>query len=1272
MSFLDILGKKQQEEALPITPVLPKDIYAQGKLDLVDTIAPAALKISAREVELGEKFARTFYTISYPAFLSDGWFTPIINLDQVLDVAIFIHPIDTESVLHDFQKKVAEVQSQINERESKGLVRDPKLDTAYQNLEELRDRLQQAREKLFDVGLYLTLYGDSKEAIDKIEGDIRGILDSQLVYTKPALFQQEQGFRTTLPLGNDELQVESKLNSEPLSSIFPFVSFDLTSDRGILYGINRHNASLILFDRFSLENYNSVVFAKSGSGKSLRYDEPVLVREGGHVRLEKIGPLVERTIKRLGCISVDDDLEGAIDPGIEVFSFDKNLKGRWSAVSVAARKDAPDAYYTFKTKSGRTITTTADHNMLVLREGRVVTAKSADIAVGENVPLPRRVSGPTEPTRALNLLSLPAFAKNPRIYVLGAEEIARAYRRARKARTAAPVDARLDPYLYHYEAGRRMPIGYLLGLLAQLGIAPDDTLAHSLTLTTASGKSRLPALLPLSEALGTLLGYLSSEGTVTDRAAIVTNTDAEVVADIERAFGTLGVGHYRVDRAVASGDVPCITLARALGVHGYSATKSVPGTLFSAPTETVAAYLRAYFEGDGGIDGAAITAVSKSRELLSGIAYLLYYFGIVARVHKREKRYAVTGRKRTFWQLSISGQEYLRAFEAHIGFVSARKKAALASLAKETANTNVDSIPGLAPLADELADVFGSQLGNMPEFSALRQGHNFSPKRLARLTDALEARVQRFRNMRPLMETLADLPTIESIVAKAAENRELNRRLIEALGSSWFTVKQGMPPRAENALAICAAAGIDAPSDVSTLKTIVADGLRSMGLPANGFAPHLSMSLRGERDNSSYELLRSTSAFITDAYERAAAALPRIEAIIRMFRNLANADLLWDPIVSIEKTPNRRDRYVYDLTVDDEVFLAGENGMFVHNSYATKLEILRSLMFGTDVIVIDPEREYEQLAAATDGRSFNISLSSEHHINPFDLPAVQEGEDPRDLLRNNIITLVGLFRIMLGGLTPEEDALIDRAVTETYALKDITGDSDFSNIEPPVLSDFEAVLTGMEGSDSLVERLAKYTSGSWSGFINQATNIDINRQFVVFSVRDMEDELKPVAMYIISHYIWNAIRRNLKKRLLIIDEAWWMMKSEDTASFLYSLAKRGRKYYLGVCTITQDVEDFLRSPYGRPILTNSSIQLLLKQSPTTVDVLQKTFNLTDEEKYLLLESGVGEGLFFAGLKHVAIKIVASYTEDQIITSDPSQLLAIKQEKERLEAHEQGL
>ncbi|MDB5265410.1 MAG: type secretory pathway VirB4 component-like protein [Parcubacteria group bacterium] len=603
MALLDFLNRGKKEDAPVVAPVLPKDIYAQGTLDLADTIAPAALKVSSREIELGEKVARSFYTISYPRFLSDGWFTPIINLDKVFDVSIFVNPIDTADALRNFQKKVAEVQSQIAEREGRGLVRDPMLDTAYQDLETLRDNLQQAQEKLFEVGLYITMYASTKEELDKVEGDLRGILDSKLVYTKPALFQQEQGFRSTLPLAIDELAVTNKLNSSPLSSIFPFVSFDLSSDRGILYGINRHNASLILFDRFSLENYNSVVFAKSGSGKS----------------------------------------------------------------------------------------------------------------------------------------------------------------------------------------------------------------------------------------------------------------------------------------------------------------------------------------------------------------------------------------------------------------------------------------------------------------------------------------------------------------------------------------------------------------------------------------------------------------------------------------------------------------------------------------YAVKLEILRSLMFDTEVIVIDPEREYEYLAQATGGKMFNISLSSENHINPFDLPPVREDENPADILRSTIINLVGLFRIMLGGLTPEEDAIIDRAISETYALKDISGDTDFTGVEPPLLSDFESVLSGMEGSTSLVQRLSKYTKGTWAGFLNQPTNVDINNQFVVFSVRDMEDELKPVAMYIVTHYIWNSVRHELKKRLLIIDEAWWMMKSEDTASFLFSLAKRGRKYFLGLATITQDVEDFLRSPYGRPILTNSSMQLLLKQSPTTVDVLQETFGLTDEEKYLLLESGVGEGLFFAGLKHAAIKIVASYTEDQIITSDPSQLLQIQQEKMRQDA-----
>lgn len=601
--FSSLFNKK----ANPITdqkvvmPILPNEIYKAAALELQDIIAPSAMQITPKSLNLGDKIARTFFVISYPRYLSDNWFSPIINLDKVFDISIFVHPIDTSEILRAFQKKVAEVQSQISVRESKGLVRDPMLDTANRDLEELRDNLMQAQEKMFDVSLYITVYADSENDLFKIENEIKSILESKLVYLKPALFQQYEGFKSSIPIGSDVLTISQKLNTEPLSSIFPFVSFDLTEDKGILYGVNRHNSSLILLDRFSLPNYNSITFATSGAGKS----------------------------------------------------------------------------------------------------------------------------------------------------------------------------------------------------------------------------------------------------------------------------------------------------------------------------------------------------------------------------------------------------------------------------------------------------------------------------------------------------------------------------------------------------------------------------------------------------------------------------------------------------------------------------------------YATKLEILRTLMFDTEVIVIDPEKEYEYLAEAVGGRFFNISLSSDHHINPFDLPIPTGDETGADVLRANVINLVGLFRIMLGGLTPEEDSIIDHAITETYALKDITAESDFSNIEPPMLSDFEIVLSGMEGSESLMQRLVKYTRGSWSSFLNQPSNVDINRKFIVFSVRDMEDDLKPVAMYIVTHYIWNAVRKNIRKRLLVVDEAWWMMKSDDTASFLYSIAKRGRKYWLGLATITQDVGDFMRSPYGVPIVTNSSIQLLLKQSPSTVDVLQKTFNLTDEEKYLLLEANVGEGIFFAGLKHVAIKTIASYTEDQIITSDPSQILAIKKAKDEL-------
>lgn len=331
-------------------------------------------------------------------------------------------------------------------------------------------------------------------------------------------------------------------------------------------------------------------------------------------------------------------------------------------------------------------------------------------------------------------------------------------------------------------------------------------------------------------------------------------------------------------------------------------------------------------------------------------------------------------------------------------------------------------------------------------------------------------------------------------------------------------------------------------------------------------------------------------------------------------------------------------------------------------SYAIKLEVLRTMMLGTDVIVIDPEREYKHLSDAVGGTYINISLSSESKINPFDLPRAVGEQRAADVIRGSVITLKGLIRLMLGKLNPTEDSLVDRALLETYAKKDITSTSDLSKIEAPIMQDFQDVLEGMEGGGELSIRLKKYTNGTFAGLFNNPTNVDMKNQLIVFSVRDLEDELRPMAIYTIVNYIWNVVRSELKKRILIIDEAWWLMQNEDSAKFIYALVKRCRKYYLGVTCITQDVNDFLLSPYGQAIVNNSALQILMRQSPASIELVQKTFLLTEGEKYLLLETGVGEGIFFAGDRHAAIKVVASYTEDQLITSDPRQLLEIAEAK----------
>jgi conjugal transfer ATP-binding protein TraC len=588
-------------------PEIPEKIFEEPGIAAVDIAAPSSIELRPTYMRLEEKLAKTYFIFSYPRYISTGWFSPVINLDVPMDIALFLHPIDTGLIMKQLRKKVTEVQAEIMEREEKGLVRDPELETAYQDLETLRDRLQTAQERMFRLGVYLTVYANSEEELRNIELTLRGLLESKLVYIKPALYQQKEGFISTSPYGLDQLEAHTQMNTGPISSIFPFTSFDLSSNEGILYGINRHNNSLVLFDRFTLENANSTIFGTAGSGKS----------------------------------------------------------------------------------------------------------------------------------------------------------------------------------------------------------------------------------------------------------------------------------------------------------------------------------------------------------------------------------------------------------------------------------------------------------------------------------------------------------------------------------------------------------------------------------------------------------------------------------------------------------------------------------------YAVKLEVLRSLMTGADVIIIDPENEYKRLAEAVGGSFFDISLTSPNHLNPFDLPTPREDEKLSDVLRSNIINLVGLLRIMLGGLTPEEDAIVDQALSETYAAKDITPDSDFTGKEPPLMSDFEAVLASMEGAESLARRVQKFTRGSFAEFFNKPSNVDMKNNLVVFGIRDMEDELRPIATFIILRYIWNTVRSSLKKRLLVVDEAWWLMNTEDGASFLYGIVKRARKYWLGVTTITQDVGDFLRSSYGIPIITNSALRLLMKQSAATIDVVKKAFNLSEEETYLLVEGAVGEGIFFAGPKHAAIKIVASPSEHQFITTTPEEVAEIKKAREALERKKEG-
>ncbi|MDD5693332.1 MAG: ATP-binding protein [Patescibacteria group bacterium] len=330
-------------------------------------------------------------------------------------------------------------------------------------------------------------------------------------------------------------------------------------------------------------------------------------------------------------------------------------------------------------------------------------------------------------------------------------------------------------------------------------------------------------------------------------------------------------------------------------------------------------------------------------------------------------------------------------------------------------------------------------------------------------------------------------------------------------------------------------------------------------------------------------------------------------------------------------------------------------------SYAVKLEALRSLMFGTEIIVIDPENEYQEMCEKFNGAFLNININSEQRINPFDLPHSADPDDAIDDLRSNTLMLSGLLRIMVGEMTPQESNLLDAAIIETYASRGITEDPQTHNLEPPTLIDLQHVLEGFNGGKDLAAKLSKFTTGSYAGFLNNKSNINLDNRFVVFSIRDLEEELRPIAMYSILNYIWNRVKSSRKRRLLIVDEAWIMMKYKESAQFIFSIAKRGRKYFLGLTCISQDISDFLGSEYGQAIVHNASIAMLFRQHPAQVDYVKEAFHLTDSEKTFLLQAGVGECLFISENNHALVQITPSYQEDLVVTTNPEQLNEMENE-----------
>jgi len=1163
-----------------------------------DIIAPPAIEVDFDYLKIGNKFFRTLFIAGYPRFVSANWLSPLINFDHSLEVAMYIYPVEGKGVLDNLRRKIAEMEAEIQTDVERGRLIDPSTQAKLEDARSLQEQLVKGAERFFQFGLYITIPADSLEELNKTTKEVASTLGSLLIIAKHATLQMEDGFKTTVPTCIDKLMITRNMDTTSLATTFPFTSSELTANEGVLYGINEHNDSLIIFNRFSLENANSCLFAKSGSGKSLWGDDSVFFDDGAGPKIGKIGPLIEKLIIQNGTTQIEEKIEGVIKPGLRVFTFDKNLRGQWSKVTVAARKEfSPrNRLYRITTKSGREITVTADHNLIILRKGKVRAMRSEAVEIGESIPLSRILPEPS---------SSPAHIKPNQLL-------------------------------------KKWPRNF-------------------------------PQQIPLNQDTLNLLGLATSEGLVREKLLRIFNTNSRVIEIIIKGAKTIGssVGVIKnYGRVTGINIFPhyFAKLFMALGAGGLSGEKRVPPIIFSLSNKQVGNYLQAYFEGDGTINKHAVSCCSKSKELISDLSYLLLRFGVITRIRKKFKKATNTHHQGNwYYELTISGQENLIAFTKDIGFLTKEKNQKLKKLLGQPPNTNVDLIPTLEPIFQKIYKaLFSSTEVKSPDnLSPLKRGI-FTPSRkeLKKLITQVEKRVAKIKAAKDDVWRLKHLPHLETFCQRAAGKRKLNRLLWQELGQSWRLMKnKEVIPFTHTVLRAVKTINGETITIPETHETIY-NLFNLYGESLQKFDPALWSAITQRQGKTAYQKTWEAGQFLFKKYKSYNTKIIHLQKLLAQLKLLVNADLFWDPIIKIEKIKHQ-EKYVYDLTVDNEVFLAGFGGMFIHNSYLVKLEALRSLMFGTEIIVIDPEAEYKALAEAVGGEYITFGFQSQSKINPFDLSAVyEEGENELGL---KILSLHSLFKVIMGQLSSSEEALLDRALVLTYKMKGITNDPATQKNEPPLMEDLYKTLIGMEETQAkgLADRIEKFVRGSFVGIFDQHSNVDIKNPFTVFSTKELEESLRPIAMFIILDYIWTKIKKEMKQRILVVDEAWYLMKYPDSANFLYSIAKRARKYYLGLTTITQDVEDFLTGDYGKAILTNSSIQVLMKQSPAAIDKVAQVFYLSEGEKQLLLSANIGEGIFFAGPNHVAIRVVASPEEHQLITTRPEELMEMQKRKEEM-------